>query len=85
MRLQALNQKSQELSARIEAQNREEKIIDAELIKRYYQYVENIEKGARGEKSVLLNIRAKDFTPDDLKLRIDRMLARKDLRIAMDK
>lgn len=67
------------LEAQIQVAHKENLAIEAQIVQKYYQYVNNIERGASGEKSVLKNIQSKDCTPDDLKRRVDAMLRRTDL------
>ena len=55
----------------------------AELIRTYYAYVTNIEAWAGGERAVLNKILEKDFTPQDLKQRVENLLRRKDMKLAL--
>jgi hypothetical protein len=65
----------------IDAARRQNQEKQAQLVQKYYQYVNNIERGASGENSVLEKIRSKDYTPEDLKRRVEAMLRRTDLPI----
>lgn len=77
--IQAIKKRTQEIEASSQEINKRIQEIDAQLLQTYYQYVNNIEHGASGEKSVLNKILSKDFTPDDLRRRVEALLRRTDL------
>ncbi len=71
------------LEAELIIEKKEWKRLEGELIKTYYAYVANIEAWASGERAVLEKMLKKEFTPTDLKERIESLLSRKDLRLAL--
>ena len=61
-------------------EKKEGKRLETELIRTYYAYVTNIEAWASGERAVLSKILEKNFTPPDLKQRVESLLSRKDMK-----
>ncbi len=54
----------------------------SQLIGKYEQYISNIEKGAKGERSMVQMIATADITPEALKVRAKALLESRNIQLA---